>query len=155
MPLTFPKALRLTRSSDFLRIKNEGRSYPGRYMVVGVLKEAQGNRVGVITSRRVGGAVVRNRVRRRFRELLRLSQPMWQSGVWAVVIARHTAPRASYDELQREWIKLGRRAGFLMRESQDDAPLERPDALPAVESHDNAVPSPNDEKKEEASPGTG
>ncbi|HWL52154.1 MAG TPA: ribonuclease P protein component [Chthoniobacteraceae bacterium] len=120
MPLTFPKALRLTRSSEFLRIKNEGRSYPGRYMVVGVLRDertaACGNKVGVITSRRVGGAVVRNRVRRRFRELLRLSQPTWQPGVWAVLIARHTAPGATYEELHREWTRLGQRSGFLRRE---------------------------------------
>ena len=45
-------------------------------------------RVGLITSRRVGGAVARNRVRRRLREIVRRNQQALKGGIWFVVIAR-------------------------------------------------------------------
>ena len=62
MPLTFPKSVRLKYSSEFLRVKTAGRAHTGRLMTVGVLKAETGPaRVGLITSKRVGGAVERNR----------------------------------------------------------------------------------------------
>ena len=62
--LRFPKAARLTRATAFARVKKYGRSFPGRLLVLGVLTEAEpipdtGSRVGFVTSKRVGGAVVR------------------------------------------------------------------------------------------------
>ncbi|MCX6968455.1 MAG: ribonuclease P protein component [Verrucomicrobia bacterium] len=113
MPLTFPKSIRLQHSSEFLRVKTQGRAFSGRFMTVGVLKGCDATRVGLITSKRVGGAVERNRVRRRLRELMRLTRPQWVSGVWVVAIARHAAVNAPFAELQREWLKLAERAGIL------------------------------------------
>ena len=74
---------------------------------------AADTRVGFITSRRVGGAVVRNRVRRRLRELVRLSRPGFPAGKWVVVIARQHAANASFEAIQEEWNRLARRAGLL------------------------------------------
>ena len=113
MPLTFPKSIRLQYSSEFLRVKSEGRAYGGRFMTVGVLKGCESTRVGLITSKRVGGAVERNRVRRRLRELMRLTRPHWVPGVWVVAIARHAAVGAPFAELQSEWLRLAERAGIL------------------------------------------
>lgn len=113
MPLTFPKSIRLHHSSDFLRVKTEGRAFGGRYFTLGVLKGRETTRTGLIASKRVGIAVERNRVRRRLRELMRLSLPEWIPGVWVVAIARHTAVGASFAELQGEWARLARRAGIL------------------------------------------
>ena len=115
MPLTFPKSIRFQHSSEFLRVKTEGRAYSGRFMTVGVLKECDSTRVGLITSKRVGGAVERNRVRRRLRELMRLTRPQWAPGVWVVAIARHAAVGAQFAELQNEWLRLAERAGVLPR----------------------------------------
>ncbi len=119
MKLTHPKAIRLNRSSEFLRVKREGRTYPGRYMVLGVLSGVEavaGARIGIITTRRIGGAVVRNRVRRQLRELARLSRPEWgASGAWVVVIARWSAPEASFADLQAEWQRLIRKARLLAK----------------------------------------
>src|SRR3954469_9212819 len=76
--LSFPKARRLTRPADFLRVKNEGVATRGALLVVGMLSvpaEAQTPfRAGFVTSKRVGGAVVRNRVRRRLRDIVRRHQ---------------------------------------------------------------------------------
>ena len=115
--LRFPKAARLTRAGEFRRVKEKGRSWPGRFLVLGVLPDAApdevSSRIGFVTSRRVGGAVVRNQVRRRLREAVRRSRPLLRPGCWLVLVARHTAARASAAELAAEWLKLARRASML------------------------------------------
>ena len=115
--LRFPKAVRLTRPGEFGRVKEKGRSFPGRFLVLGVLADAEppghDSRVGLVTSRRVGNAVVRNRVRRLLREAVRHSRPQLRAGCWMVIVARYTAARARADELASEWRKLARRAGIL------------------------------------------
>ena len=82
-------------------------------MLLGVLK-GQGNepaRIGIITSRRVGGAVTRNRVRRRIREVVRQSRAALEAGIWMVVIAKHPAGDAELAQLRAEWTQLARKAG--------------------------------------------
>ena len=120
MEYSYPKAIRLKRSSEFLRVKRKGASFGGRYLILGVLPEAvpgvREARVGIIASRRVGGAVTRSRVRRRFREIARLSRPEWgQSGAWIVIVTRAAAEGAPYAEVAREWRRLLRRAGLLAK----------------------------------------
>jgi len=83
-------------------------------MTLGFLKNADSSKAGIITSRRVGGAVVRNRVRRRLREVLRLTRSRWAPGVWLVVVARSAAAKADFDELREEWLRLAKRSGILL-----------------------------------------
>jgi ribonuclease P protein component len=71
-------------------------------------------RAGFVTSARVGGAVVRNRVRRRLREIVRRHQHELRQGVWFVIIARYEVATASYDALEDEWLRLARRASILL-----------------------------------------
>ncbi len=81
-------------------------------MIMGVYRERAGTRFGLITSRRVGNAVVRNRLRRRLREMVRLSQPRIVPGLWIVLVVRAAAARASGDALRSEYIALGTRAAI-------------------------------------------
>lgn len=84
-------------------------------MILGVLKtdDAENFRAGFVTSKRIGQAVVRNRVRRRLREIVRLHQHELREGFWLVVIARPPAARASYAQLEDEWLRLAKRAFIL------------------------------------------
>jgi ribonuclease P protein component len=110
----FPKAVRLARAAEFAKVKNCGHSWPGKFMVLGVLKTSEpGVRVGLITSRRIGNAVTRNRTRRRLREMVRLSRPRLNDGLWIVLVARRSATFAEHDEIEREWLSLARRASIL------------------------------------------
>ena len=116
--LRFPKAARLTTTGEFRRVREQGRSWGGKLIVLGVLTDAPPDgrspaRIGFITSKRVGGAVVRNTVRRRLREAVRASRPLLCAGCWLVLVARYTAVRATSAELQHEWLRLARRAGVL------------------------------------------
>ncbi len=115
--LPFPKTQRLTRSAEFLRVKTEGETQRGAFMILAVLKPGDGEsirfRAGFVTSKRVGGAVVRNRVRRRLREIVRRYQHAVRGGIWIVIIARPAAARASYGALEDEWLRLAKRAFIL------------------------------------------
>ena len=81
-------------------------------MLLSVLPHAaQGAaRIGIVTSRRVGGAVERNRVRRRLREIVRAERDRLLPGAWLVIVARHRAVEAGFAELRAEWLGLVRRA---------------------------------------------
>jgi ribonuclease P protein component len=113
--LSFPKAKRLARPAEFARVKSEGTAHSSRTLVLGVLarEEEKLFRAGFVTSKRIGGAVVRNRVRRRLRDIVRTQQARLRKGFWFVVIARPAAARATYRALKDEWLRLAERASIL------------------------------------------
>ena len=83
------RRLRLRQTSDFERIRQQGRKYPHRTMILSVMpNELSHNRYGIVTSKRLGNAVGRNRVRRLIREALRSFHAHLQSGFDVVIVAR-------------------------------------------------------------------
>ena len=116
-PLSFSKAKRLNSTAEFTRVREEGRVFRGPLLTIGVVDDAEtaAFRVGFITSRKIGGAVVRNRVRRRLREIVRRHQRELTNGIAIVVIARPAAARSSYGALEDEWLRLAKRASILAR----------------------------------------
>lgn len=116
--LRLPRSARLTRGGEFARMRAEGRTEQGRFMRCSVVKTGDGSaaRIGIITTRRVGSAVVRNRVRRRLREIFRADRPHLTEGCWVLLIARAGAADASFEALQNEWRRLAKRAGLLLIE---------------------------------------
>ncbi len=112
---TLPRSRRLIRTADFARVRLEGRTERGRLMMLGC-RPAEGEerfRAGFVTSKRVGGAVARNRVRRRLREIVRRHQDRLRAGLWIVTIARSEAAEATYAALEDEWLRLAGRASIL------------------------------------------
>jgi ribonuclease P protein component len=115
MRFRFPATRRLKFSREFDRVRKEGHALRGGLLMLGVLP-VEGEkmfRVGLVTSRRVGGAVARNRVRRRLREIVRRNQHAMKGGIWFVVIARPAAASASSAALEDEWLRLAGRADLL------------------------------------------
>ena len=115
--LTFPKTKRLTSSADFAHVREQGRVFRGALLTLGVINDVKTVtfRAGFITSRRVGNAVQRNRVRRRLREIVRQRQHAFRSQIWFVTIARRAAAQATYGALEDEWLRLATRASILAR----------------------------------------
>ncbi|HJW38858.1 MAG TPA: ribonuclease P protein component [Candidatus Udaeobacter sp.] len=113
---SFPKGRRLTQGSEYERVKQDGFVRGGKLLTLNVLPVEQSGpcRAGFITSRRIGSAVVRNRVRRRLREIVRRRQHNLREGVWIVLIARKDAATAGYRALEHEWLRLARRASILL-----------------------------------------
>ena len=112
---TFPKSRRLTQSAEFAQVKKNGRVYRGRSVLLSILRANRATRfrAGFITSRALGSAVARNRVRRRLREIVRKHQREIVDETWFVTIARANAVGATYQELEVEWLRLAKRASIL------------------------------------------
>jgi ribonuclease P protein component len=114
--LSFPKSRRLTRASEFERVKREGLVRRGNLLTLSatVVENSGLCRVGFVTSRRLGSAVVRNRIRRRLREIVRQHQHDLRQDLWIVLIAKRDTANASYRALEDEWLRLARRASILL-----------------------------------------
>jgi ribonuclease P protein component len=114
--LSFSKARRLTHASEFERVKRDGVVQRGKLLALSaaVVEKSGSCRVGCITTRRLGSAVVRNRVRRRLREIVRRRQHDLRQDLWIVLIAKRAAANASYRALKDEWLRLARRASILL-----------------------------------------
>jgi len=90
---------RLTRKSQYTTVYRQGKSWVNELLVMKAIPNgSELSRFGFSVSKRVGKAVVRNRVRRRLRECLWLTpcKPGWDM----VIIARSTASRADYHQLK-------------------------------------------------------
>ena len=71
------------------------------------------NRVGITVSKKLGHAVVRNRIRRRLREVYRLNEEKFLPGWDIVVVARTRALHSSFDQLTGAYLSLAAKAGIL------------------------------------------
>jgi ribonuclease P protein component len=88
-----PKRSRLSRSADFDRVFRHGRSHAGRELVLYVFPRGDETppRLGLSVSRKVGGAVDRNLVKRLLREAFTQESEALSPGTDVVVVARHDA----------------------------------------------------------------
>ena len=75
------------------------------------------NRIGITVSKKLGHAVVRNRVRRRLREIYRIHEDMFAPGWDIVVVARSRCVDASFQSLEKAYLSLGEKAGILKEQA--------------------------------------
>ena len=84
------------------------------YLVLYARKNRTGtNRVGITVGKKLGHAVVRNRVRRRLREVYRLNEDKFQAGWDIVVVARTRAVYAEFNQLVDAYMTAAQKAGIL------------------------------------------
>jgi ribonuclease P protein component len=103
---------RLRSSAEFARVRAAGHAVAHPLLVLTVLPNELGHsRLGITVSRRVGTAVVRNRVRRRLREAMRTRYAQLLGGHDMVLVARPAAARASWTELNEAVDRVLTRAG--------------------------------------------
>ena len=76
------------------------------------------NRVGITVGKKLGKAHIRNRARRRIREVYRLHEDRFQPGWEIVVVARSRVVDAPFDKLVRSYLSLAKRAGILREDVQ-------------------------------------
>lgn len=111
---TFPRGERLLHRAEFDRVFKEGEKLVDAAFVCYVCRQAgQGRKLGCVVSRRVGNAVVRNRVKRHIREMYRLHRPYLADDVHVVVLARQTAGRMRYGESAEALSRLLRKGDVL------------------------------------------
>lgn len=107
---------RLHRRAEFRAAYRGGRVYGGSLLRLYVLRGGSGKKAAVVTSKRVGGAVVRNRMRRLVSESVRLLYPWIDDGVSLVFVARGGSGHAPFEKVSTEVRDLLEKAGVLGHE---------------------------------------
>lgn len=110
---SLPRSHILRLRTDFERIKTLGRRQVGRYIVCNYLYLPESPRLaGFIVPKACGNAVIRNKVRRRLKELYRLNQGKLPEDLQSVWIARRSAKLPDLVEFKKDFEKIVAQAGF-------------------------------------------
>ena len=111
----------LTKTAQYALVYNKGNAWVNDLLVLKALPNALGlSRYGFSVSRRLGGAVVRNRVKRVLREILRRMplKPGWD----IIFIARSKAAKAGYAEFNKSVTGLLSKSELLTEEHEEVCP---------------------------------
>jgi len=110
--LLFPRASRLKLRGDFARAKAQGRRLVCGCLIANVLPRASGqtSRLGVVTSKKIGGAVARSRARRLMRECFRLHQRDLVRPVDLVLVARPSIAGKKLSDVENDLMQVLRQA---------------------------------------------
>ncbi len=104
----------LKSNSDFRRLYSKGKSAVSPYMAVYCRKNRLSvSRLGITASVKLGNAVMRNRARRRLRELYRTNEARFPAGYDIVLVARSRAITGDYRSMERSLLRLMDRLGLL------------------------------------------
>ena len=107
-------AFTLKENYEFRRLYQKGASALSPLMVIYCRKNRLGhNRLGLVSSTKLGHAVVRNRCRRRLREVYRLHAPQLRQGYDIILVARSRTADAPWKELERQFRRLCRKLDLL------------------------------------------
>lgn len=107
----------LEKKTEFARVYEKGRSYGSKLLVLYVYEpeeDREAGRLGIAVSKKVGGSVVRHRIRRLIKESFRLHQSEWAKRDY-IVIARREAAGKSYGEIEESLFYLGKKSNSLAK----------------------------------------
>ena len=113
--MKFSRSLKLNHI--FQRLYRTAGFANGHLVLYARKNRGQTNRVGITVSKKLGKAHVRNRVRRRLREVYRLNEDRFQPGWDIVVVARTKAIHAEFGILTAAFLQLAEKAGILTTET--------------------------------------
>ena len=109
--MKFSSSLKLNHI--FQRLYHSKGAADGYLVLYARKNRTEQNRVGITVGKKLGKAHIRNRTRRRLREIYRLHEEQFQPGWDIVVVARSRAVEAPFDKLTRSYLSLAKRAGIL------------------------------------------
>ncbi|HCQ33930.1 MAG TPA: ribonuclease P protein component [Verrucomicrobiales bacterium] len=124
-----PRRLSMTRREEFAAVRTRGRSMASRNLVMATLSDSSLDHLkfGFITSRKSSRrAVMRNLIRRRLRAILVKHGEKIDPGRYLVVVARQKASKASFGELEADWLRLGQGLGIFGEENMEEKEIAHP-----------------------------
>src|ERR1035441_1349034 len=113
--LRLGRASRLAQSRDFARVRQQGERLAQGCLIANWNKLPDGGapKLGVVTSKRIGGAVERSRARRLLRETFRQHQHEFAQPVELVLVARNSIAGRDFAEVEKDLLAVLNRAGLL------------------------------------------
>lgn len=126
-PLRFTKSMRMKLPADFERARREGKRVAKGALLANwrTLPTDSVTRLGVVTSKRIGRATVRNRARRLLRESFRLHQGDFLAPVDLVLVARRSITNRRFQDVERDFLDAMKRAGLFLQTSEPAANHDR------------------------------
>ena len=109
--MKFSSSLKLNHI--FQRLYHTSGQADGYLVLYARKKRSDCNRVGITVGKKLGKAHIRNRTRRRIREVYRLNEEKFKAGWDIVVVARSRAVDAPFDKLTKSYLSLAKKAGIL------------------------------------------
>ena len=107
------KQNRISNSADYNTIYKSGKKIPGRYIIIYLLKNDLGyNRYGIVTSKKIGKAVVRNKVKRQLRAIIKNHIPKLKTSFDIVLIGWHKIGGTPFDLLEKDFTIVMRKSGL-------------------------------------------
>lgn len=104
----------LKKNYEFRRLYSRGKSTSTPNLVLYVRKTKRDtNQIGITVSTKLGKAVVRNKIRRRIREIYRLNEHRMKRGLQIVIVARVRAVSSSYSQLEKDFLYACRKLELL------------------------------------------
>lgn len=102
------------KSLQYDRVYKEGKSRADQYIVMYALRnDTDGNRFGIVCSKKVGNSIVRHRVRRIIREAIRLHESEFMPGWDIVIIARRPIINKKSTDMEISIGRLGKKFGII------------------------------------------
>lgn len=100
----------IRKRREFKSVYSKGRKGVGRNLILySWLHGRDERRFGITVTKKIGTAVVRNRAKRRIREVIRQNLPILEVGGDFVIVARKGVTQATFDELKAELLRLVRK----------------------------------------------
>lgn len=107
---SFSKADRVRKRAEYLSIyRSAGPMHTSQFVFYALKKEGSGRRMGCTVSKKIGNAVVRNRVKRFIREVFRLDRELFPEGSVLVVNAKKKAALAGFHDVREAFGKIAQR----------------------------------------------
>jgi ribonuclease P protein component len=112
--LRLGRSSRLAQSRDFSRVRQAGERLAQGCLIANWQKLPAGSapRLGVVTSKKIGGAVERSRARRLLRESFRVHQHDLTQPVDMVLVARNSIAGKTFAEVEKDYLQALKRAGL-------------------------------------------
>ncbi|MBP2658101.1 MAG: rnpA [Firmicutes bacterium] len=115
---TLPKMGRLCQNKSFQAVYRSGKSYANKHLVLYVLpNRSVKRRIGFAAGKRLGPAVMRNRLKRLLREAYRHQQEKIINGVDLVLVARQPLLKANTEQIVKAFIELCAKAKILVEKA--------------------------------------
>lgn len=107
------KEKRISRSYEYRNVYQQGKKIPGRYIIAFVTPNlTENNRFGIVTSKKVGKAVVRNKAKRQLRAIVKSQWADLGQGYNVVIVVRNSFPGIPFKLIKKDFSIVMRKAGL-------------------------------------------